>query len=240
MSTRASNADWIKERSRLAARLDLGLTCKLTLVTAPEGYGKTTLLAQWADDVPVIVGLIDLDNDTDAPELVKMMADTLHNLLPADFPALTTDDTPCEELLVELINAIAALPEDIAVILDNYRSDPRLDECLAFLLEYLPPQMHLYIAGEAMPQVASLPRLRVRRQLIELSQNDLGLTSPEVNSLLSSCLDCQVDAGEVAYLVEITHGCIGDMCSLIEKLRESDDPLSRLRTLVNHSNGSQI
>jgi LuxR family transcriptional regulator, maltose regulon positive regulatory protein len=232
MTTRAAEPKCMKHWNRLSARLDLGLTCKLTLLTAPEGFGKSSLLAHWADGVPAIVGLIDLDHNTDAPTLITSMAHTLHELLPTHVPALPTTETPCEELLVDLINAIATVPHDLAIILDDYRSDPRLDECLGFLLEYLPPQMHLYIAGEAMPSVSSLPRLRVRRQLIELTETDLGLTVPEVGSMLTSCLDCQVDPEEVVRLVALTHGSIADLRALIEKIRGSDDPLEYLKTLV--------
>lgn len=235
MTTRASNAHCTKHWSRLAARLDLGLTCKLTLLTAPSGFGKTSLLAYWADGVPVTVAIIDLKGNTDAPALIKSMAQTLHELLPTYVPELTASNTPCEELLIELINAVAAVQQDLAIVFDNYRSDPRLDECLGFLLEYLPPQLHLYIACEAIPGVSSLPRLRVRRQLVELTETDLGLTAPEVGLLLSTCLDCQVETDDVIQLVELTHGSIAAMRALIESARGADDPVSHLKRLVTSS-----
>lgn len=232
MTSRASNAQCTKHWSRLAERLDLGLTCKLTLLTAPAGFGKSSLLAFWADGVPVTVVVIDLKHNTDAPALIKTMAQSLRELFPTYVPDLTAMDTPCEEILVELINAVAAVPQDIAIVFDDYCSEPRLDECLGYLLEYLPPQLHLYVSGEAMPGVSSLPRLRVRRQLVELTESDLGLTAPEVGHMVSMCLHCQVEVDDAIQLAAITHGSIAAMRSLIDTVRSADDPLSHLKRLA--------
>lgn len=236
MTTRASDANCAKHWTRLAARLDLGLTCKLTLLTAPSGFGKSSLLAYWADGVPVTVAVIDLEGKTEAPALVKTMAQILHELFPTYVPDLATMDSPCEEKLIDLINAVAAVPQDLAIVFDNYRPDPQLDECLGFLLEYLPPQLHLYVACEALPGVSSLPRLRVRRQLVELTETDLGLTAPEVGLMLSRCLDCQVEADDAIQLVELTKGSVAATRSLIESIRRADDPVSYLKRLVTSSN----
>src|SRR5215207_5386179 len=163
-------------RSRLHERLDEGARRELTVVSAPAGFGKTTLLADWAQRSELPVAWVSLDERDDDPArfflyLIAAIA-TIHEGFGKSTRAFLSSLQSPEELepvLTALSNEILGLPSDFVLVLDDYhciRSES-IHDALAFLLDYWPPPMHLVIAGRTSPPLP-LPRLRARGRLIEL------------------------------------------------------------------------
>ena len=130
--------------------------------------------------------------------------------------------------MVALINEMAAYQGEIAVVIDNYQPRPETDELLSFLLEHLPPQLHIYLAVEHAPIIPSLPRMRVRRQLTELTKRELLLSAGEIAELARR-LGFELTDDELETLAEISHGCVGELVTLLDDAAGNSDPYSHLR-----------
>jgi len=173
-------------RPRLIEQLNAGLHRKLTLVSAPAGFGKTTLLTEWASSCGRPAAWLCLDEgDNDLTRFLAYFVAALQTIEPnIGQGALNAFQAPrpphMESILAGLINEIASLPEPFALVLDDYHliTAQPIHDALAFLLDHLPPHMHLIIAGRSDPPLP-IARLRGRGQLTELRQSDLRFTSEE-------------------------------------------------------------
>src|SRR5215217_5034314 len=155
-------------RSGLRERLDEGTRRELTVVSAPAGFGKTTLLADWAQRSELPVAWVSLDERDDDPArfFLYLIAaiETIHEGFGKTTRAFLSSLESQEELepvLTALSNEILESPSDFVLVLDDYhclRSET-INEALAFLLDHWPPPMHLVIAGRTSPPLP-LPRLR--------------------------------------------------------------------------------
>jgi class 3 adenylate cyclase len=165
-------------RPRLLARLEAGLSGKLTLLSAPAGFGKTTLLSAWratAAGGSVPLAWVSLDAaDSDPLRFWSYVIAALDMLQPdsgATVLALlqSPQPLPIEAVLTPLLNALGALATDAVLVLDDYHliDAPAIHTALTFLLDHLPPRLHLAITTRADPALP-LTRLRARGQLTEL------------------------------------------------------------------------
>src|SRR5207248_4025680 len=161
-------------RPHLFQKLESGLEHPLTLLAAPAGFGKTALLRAWARERQRSIAWVSLDRSENDPaqfwSYVLAALDALHPGLGATALSLQSAQTaPIETVLVELINNVSALPQHIALILDDYHliEELSIHRAVSFLLEHLPPQFHLVLASRVDPPLP-LSRLRVRHQLVEL------------------------------------------------------------------------
>ena len=148
-------------RPRLHDTLNAGLTRKLTLVSAPAGSGKTTLLSEWIRHKSILAAWLSLDdNDNDLGRFLTYIITALQTIEPEigetaltmlQFPQLP----PLDALLTPVINEIAALQDDIVLVLDDYHliDVQAVHDALIFLLDHLPPQMHLIIATRTDPRI---------------------------------------------------------------------------------------
>jgi LuxR family maltose regulon positive regulatory protein len=211
-------------RPRLIQRLSAGLNGCLTLVSAPAGFGKTTLVSEWLHkvgaygDAPPHVAWLSLDEgDNDTARFLAYLIAALRTV-EADIgkgvlSALQSPQPPpTEVVLVSLINDVAAIPGSIILVLDDHHtieSSP-VDDALAFLLERLPPQMHLVIATREDPHLP-LARLRARGQLTELRASDLRFTSSEAAEFLNQAMGLDLSAEDIAALEERTEGWIAGL-----------------------------
>ncbi|MFB0535236.1 MAG: NACHT domain-containing protein, partial [Anaerolineae bacterium] len=209
-------------RPRLIKRLNAGLHRKLTLISAPAGFGKTTLLSEWVagNEPPVAwVSLDEGDNDP-ARFLAYFVAalQTIPSLSEADVgeSALAVFQSPqpppIEAVLTPLINEITAIPDRIVLVLDDYHlieAQP-IHDALTFLLRRLPPQMHLVIATRDDPKLP-LARLRARGQLTELRAADLRFTSTEAAEFLNQVMGLDLSAEDIAALETRTEGWIAGL-----------------------------
>src|SRR5919199_496445 len=156
-------------RPRLIERLDEGLHRRLILVCAPAGFGKTTLLGEWIAALPRPAAWLSLDEgDNDPTRFLTYLVSALRTIEPnfgeGVLGALgSPQPPPTESILTALLNEMGALAEDLVLVLDDYHviDSGAVDDALTFLLEHLPPQLHLVIATREDPQLP-LARFRAR------------------------------------------------------------------------------
>ena len=208
-------------RPRLIERLDQGIERKLTLVSAPAGSGKTTVLAEWVAADPKgrrPVAWVSLDQSDNDPALFwAYFIAALQTVRPGvGENALSLlhlpQPPPIESVLTTLINEINAIQDDFALILDDYHViDAELvHDALTFLVDHLPPQMHLVIASRADPPLP-LSRLRGRGELAELRATDLRFTPGEAAAFLNDVMGLELSPDDVAALDTRTEGWIAGL-----------------------------
>ena len=205
-------------RPRLIERLNAGLHRKLTLISAPAGFGKTTLVSAWVANCARPVAWLSLDEgDNDPTRFLTYLVAALQTVAPhigaGVLGALQAPQPPpVEPILTALLNEIATLPGSCALVLDDYHviDAKAVDQALSFLIEHLPPQMHLIIATREDPQLP-LARLRARDQLTELRVTDLRFTPAEAAGFLNQAMGLDLAADDVAALETHTEGWIAGL-----------------------------
>jgi LuxR family maltose regulon positive regulatory protein len=208
-------------RPRLIARLQAGLQGPLTLLSAPAGSGKTTLLSAWRKspqgrDLPLAWVSLDVD-DNDPPRFWRYVLTALDRAAPgvgtAALSLLRSTDAPAmEAVLSALVNGVAAHAADIVLVLDDYHlieAEP-IHRLLAFLVEHLPPCLHLLLATRADPPLP-LARLRARGDVTELRAADLRFTAEEAAAFLGTVMGLSLTPAEVAALEARTEGWIAGL-----------------------------
>ena len=228
-------------RARLIGRLHQGTARKLTLVSAPAGFGKTTVLAEWLADTSAgerraaWVSLDQNDNDpalfwayfiTALQKVQSEVGETALSLLHSPQPP------PIESVLTTLINEINAFGEapsagsrqGFVLVLDDYHvieAQP-VHSAIAFLLDHLPPQLHLVIASRSDPPLP-LARLRGRGELTELRAADLRFTPDEAAAFLNEVMGLDLSAADVAALETRTEGWIAGLQLAALSMQERED-----------------
>ncbi len=216
-------------RPRLVEQLNKGLSSggKLTLISAPAGFGKTTLVSEWVagprDCPPKLVcgnsvAWLSLDEaDNDPVRFISYLVAALQTIKPGIgeslLPALQgPQPLQIEPLLTALLNEVSRIPEHFVLILDDYHSiDSRpADRALDFLVEHQPPQMHLVITTREDPQLP-LARYRARGQLNELRAADLRFTPGEAAELLNHVSGLGLSGENIAALETRTEGWIAGL-----------------------------
>jgi LuxR family maltose regulon positive regulatory protein len=211
-------------RSRLIEQLNRNLHRKLTLISAPAGFGKTTLVTDWlqsqGDDAssPFLVGWLSLDEgDNDAVRFLTYLITALNRIqgLETDLGVgalqmlQSPQPSPPQIILIAMINEIALVTDKIVLILDDFHliDAQQVHECLNFLIENLPPQLHLVITTREDPPIP-ISRLRARGQLNELRAIDLRFTGEETAVFLNQIMHLHLSAADIAALETRTEGWI--------------------------------
>ena len=202
-------------RPRLSARLGRGAESKLTLISAPAGFGKTTLLTEWLAASPDrVVAWLSLDQKDGRPAtfwtyLITALQTMVPGIGATALPLLQSADAPIEPVLTIVINELGAVTHDVALVLDDYHvvESPDIDEGMIFLLEHLPSQVHVVIATRADPRLP-LARLRARGELVEIRAADLRFSHEEAATYLHAVVGLDLSAANVALLGERTEGWI--------------------------------
>jgi LuxR family maltose regulon positive regulatory protein len=220
-------------RARLIGRLDRAIERKLTLVSAPAGFGKTTLLAEWlaaarASERPS--AWVSLDQGDNDPALFwAYFIAALQKVQPGVGEGALSllrspQPPPIEPVLTALINEISAIEHDFALVLDDFHViDARpVHGAIALLLDHLPPQMHMVIASRADPPLP-LSRLRGRGELTELRAADLRFTPDEAAAFLNDVMGLDLAAGDVATLETRTEGWIAGLQLAALSMQGRDD-----------------
>lgn len=202
------------ERPRLMARLDAALATPLTLVSAPAGFGKSTLLAAWAARAPELtLAWISIDTElADAGHFWGTVAAAIEETHPASgasLPALLeAPQTPSPSALVQaLLRDLGDGPDRLALVLDDYHliDSPAIHEALTILVDRLPPHIHLIIGTRADPPLP-LARWRVQGRLAELRAADLRFTTEEAAAFLHSTMGLDLPPEAIQALEERTEG----------------------------------
>jgi len=220
-------------RPRLIRRLAGGAESKLTLISAPAGFGKTTLLAEWLSVDPAdgrSVAWLSLDpGDNHATLFWTYLIAALETVAPGiGASALqllqSPQPPPIEAVLATLLNELGAVRGDIVLVLNDYHVVDAHDvqDGMAFLLEHLPPQVHLVITSRADPALP-LARLRARGELVEIRAADLRFTPDEAAAYLNDAMGLDLAARDVAALEGRTEGWIAALQLAALSIQGRDD-----------------
>jgi LuxR family maltose regulon positive regulatory protein len=219
-------------RPRLSERLGRGAESKLTLISAPAGFGKTTLLGDWLETRPATESSsawLSLDqSDNDPASFWTYFVAALRKAVPsvgaAALSLLQSPQPPIMAALTALLNELSLVPKDVVLVLDDYHVIDALDvqEGMAFLLEHLPPRVHVVIATRADPGLP-LPRLRARGELVEIRAADLRFTPDEAASYLNEVMGLNLAAEDVAALEDRTEGWIAALQLAALSMQGRDD-----------------
>ena len=226
-------------RPRLIKRLNEGLHHKLTLVSAPAGFGKTTLVADGLSSAKRSVTWLSLDeNDNDPARFTTYLLAALQKISPdvgqaAQAMLQNLQPPPPEMFLTSLINDIAATSHSFVLVLDDYHLIHTLPihQQLAFLLEHQPPQMHLIIVTREDPPLP-LSRLRARGQMVEIRQADLRFTMDETADFLRRTMEIDLRSTDVTALHQRTEGWIAGLQLAALSLRGSNDVQRTVRSFA--------
>jgi LuxR family maltose regulon positive regulatory protein len=205
----------VVSRQRLADRLSQGIQrgCRLTLVSAPAGFGKSTLVSEWVGSHDQPVAWISLDKGDNDPSRFWSYFIAALQMIQAGIgetalAALESPQSPpMEAVLTALLNEITAVTTHFAIVFDDYHVivDSSIHEQLSFILEHQPPQMHLVIASRSDPPL-NLSRLRGKGQLSELRTDELRFTPKETVAFLNDMMGLGLSARDVAALEARTEG----------------------------------
>ncbi len=242
LSRPRSRSDLIP-RARLFERLNAGLGGKVTLIAAPAGFGKTTLLVEWLKTSDHQTAWLSLDeHDNELRLFVQSLAAALRTVFPDAFGAtaslLTAPHFPLPDRLAALlINELADVPDDVILVLDDYHliHASEVHTLLTLLIEHLPLQLHLVLISRSDPPLP-LASWRARGQLNELRRTDLRFTLSETEAFLTGVLGQEVAHETAMALAERTDGWIAvlrlaalslrsapDTAAFLERLRHSPD-----------------
>jgi LuxR family maltose regulon positive regulatory protein len=208
-------------RRRLLERLQQAVERPLTLIAAPAGFGKTTLLSTWLEHASLPVAWISLERDDD--DLTRFWAYVftalarIHQGLGTSALSLLQASPisplpPIETVLSVWINELATLPHGMALVLDDYHliTAPPIHQAVTYLIDHLPPHLHLVLATRADPPLP-LARLRARGHLTEIRAADLRFTPEEVMVFLTQELGEGLSTEDVATLEARTEGWVAGL-----------------------------
>src|ERR671914_660955 len=217
-------------RLRLTGHLNGGLNGKLTLVSAPAGFGKTTLLGEWVAGCERPVAWLSMDEeDNDPTRFLAYFVAALQTIAPDIGEGVlgvlqSPQPPPIESILTALLNEIDTVPDDFVLVLDDYHviDGSAVEEALSFVLEHLPPGMHLVIATREDPQLP-LARLRARGQLSEVRADDLRFTPDEAAEFLNEAMGLSLSKEDIAALETRTEGWIAGLQLAALSMRGRED-----------------
>ena len=226
-------------RPRLIERLNEGLHRKLTLISAPAGFGKTTLVSEWVAGCERPVAWLSLDEGDNDPTrfltyLVAALQTIAANIGEGVLGVLQSPQPPpTESILTALLNEITTIPDNFILVLDDYHviDAKPVDHALTFLLEHLPPQMHLVIATREDPHLP-LARLRARGQLTELRAADLRFTPSEAAEFLNQVMGLNLSAEDIAALETRTEGWIAGLQLAALSMQGHQDAASFIKSFT--------
>jgi LuxR family transcriptional regulator, maltose regulon positive regulatory protein len=205
-------------RQNLIKRLDKGCAKKLSLISAPAGFGKTTLLSEWISTSQMPVSWISLDKeDNDAIRFIHYLVFALKsiwgNFGKSVLPVLQAPQkSAIESLLPDLLSEISDIPCEFALVLDDYHSieDVTIQHSIHFMLKHLPAGMHIIISTRVDPPLP-LARLRANDQMFELRTKDLSFSKSEATHFLNNIMKLNLSQQDISLLDARTEGWIAGL-----------------------------
>jgi LuxR family maltose regulon positive regulatory protein len=219
------------QRPRLIMRLNAGLHRKLTLISAPAGFGKTTLLSDWLHGLQDGTGWLALDErDNDLMRFLAYLVAALQRVDPNI--GKQADAADAHRFLTALLNDIHAITDrpakgsspHIVLVLDDYHAITAraVHDAVVFLVDHLPPGVHLVLATRADPPLP-IARLRGQGQVTELRQADLRFTPEEAVVFLNQAMGLDLDPADVGTLATRTEGWIAGLQMAAVSMRGQED-----------------
>ncbi len=239
----------IVPRPRLIERLNNRLAngCKLTLISASAGFGKTTIVSEWIAQCERPVAWLSLDKgDNDLARFLTYFISALQTLALSKVEGIKPDFgagmlaalqspqlPPIEMLLTSLVNEISAIPDSFIFVLDDYHSidSKPVDEALTFFLMHMPPQMHLVITTREDPHLP-LARLRTRGQLNEVRTSDLRFTPSEAAEFLNCVMGLNLSTEDITSLEARTEGWIAGLQLAALSMQGQQDTASFIKSFT--------
>ncbi|MFQ5401690.1 MAG: LuxR family transcriptional regulator, partial [Anaerolineae bacterium] len=219
-------------RPRLIAKLNRGLQqgSKLTLISAPAGFGKTTLVSEWVVNCERPFAWLSLDEgESDPARFLLYLVAALQKATPelgqtAMAVLQSPQPPPLQTVLTPLLNEIATVPDSFTLVLDDYHlvDVQAVDKALIFLLDHLPPQLHLVITTREDPNLP-LSRLRARGQLTEIRAADLRFTTKETAVFLQQVMGLDLTEEQIDALEARTEGWIAGLQMAALSMRGQED-----------------
>lgn len=205
-------------RPHLFDKLNAGLSGKLTLVSAPAGFGKSTLLSHWISQSEINFCWVTLEeNDNDIIRFLAYFIAALQTIDVAVGDQLlslfhSSQQEQVKAVLVPLINQVAQTKNRFALVLDDYHliESQDIHQGLSFWLEHQPPTMHLVIAGRSDPPLP-LAKMRARREMTEIRESDLRFSIDESDNLLNQFLGLNLSREDIKAMVNRTEGWIAGL-----------------------------
>lgn len=208
--------DRMVQRLQLIDRIEQGLAKGFVLVSAPPGYGKTTLIAEWAHQSQTPTIWLSLDaQDNDLAVINRYLSAFLRNKFPAQQPLLVDLPSPgnpeleFRALLVAVINTCSEMEGNITVIVDDYHliQNPQIHNGLLFLLEHLPGQLRLILITRSDPPF-SLARFRANNRICELRAADLVFDAKETAEFLTCTMQLDINESRIAQFFRSSEGWV--------------------------------
>jgi LuxR family maltose regulon positive regulatory protein len=205
-------------RSRLSDLIDGSLDRPLILVSAPAGYGKTTLISSWVKEKKIPSAWLSLDdNDNDPIRFLQYLLAALIPFTPSigkDLPGMLQGIQPAqfENVITLLANELASFSNSLVLILDDFHviHSEAVLRILTYLLDHLPPQMHLVILTRVDPPLP-LSRLRARNQLLDIRADQLRFTQDEIAAFLNEAMGLTLSASDLSAMEVRTEGWIAGL-----------------------------
>lgn len=231
-------------RPALIERMDTGLAGKLTLVCAPAGYGKTTLVLEWLTQLnkEYSFGWISLDDsDNDPVRFLAYLIAAIQQSYP-EFGESTNalvhapQPPPGEIILTTLLNEMAAIPTPLILILDDYHTiqTPAIHKNLATWLEHQPAMIHLVLISREDP-LLPIARLRARGQLTEIRQDDLRFSKQECADFLNNIMGISISLEDMEALERRTEGWIAGLQLAAISMQHFHDPSAFIKAFTGSS-----
>ncbi len=219
-------------RPRLSGRLSRGSDARLTLISAPAGFGKTTVLTAWlaaAATESRAVAWLSLDERDHQPGtfwtyVITALQTAVPGVGASVLPLLQAAQPPIESVLAAVLNELSTVPNDVDLVLDDYHfvDGPDVRDGMVFLLEHLPPRVHIVISTRADP-LLPLARLRARGELVEVRAADLRFTADEVAAYLNDVIGLDLSPQDIAALEGRTEGWIAALQLAALSMQGLDD-----------------
>ena len=227
-------------RPHLIDQLNKGLHRKLTIISAPAGFGKTTLVSEWVASCERPVAWLSLEEgDNDPTRFLTYLITALQTIVPnIGVEALRLLQSPqppsIESVLTILLNEITTIPENLVLVLDDYHviENKAVDTALTFLLEHTPPQMHLVITTREDPNLP-LARLRARDQLTGLRATDLRFTNAEAAEFLNQVMGLSLSMEDIAALEARTEGWVAGLQLAAISMQGREDATSFIKSFTS-------
>lgn len=222
-------------RPRLAARIDDGVKGPLTLLSAPAGFGKTQLLAEWAAEGTHTIAWLTLSaEDNDNVRFFRYLSSAFQEVEPrlsdAILDYLQTVESSRLEMAVLLINEVSTIPKHFVLVVDEYHvlENSSIIADLNYLLNNLPPNLHLVIASRS-EQSLDLAILRARGQVTEIGADELRLSHEEIRQFFNQTMRLQLPTETILTLEERTEGWVVALQLAALSLRNRSDSSELLR-----------